>query len=268
MEPQARVYRCPECGGPNDEAQRHCEFCRSPIATLRCAHCFHLNVSDAEHCSGCGEILGLMPLELPSALDCPECNVNLTAFDGAPGHLYDCPQCAGQFIEHHLLYNLIERRRRFADPRPLTRADPSGREVRYMPCPACREIMNRRNFGGQSGIIVDYCARHGVWFQPGEFPKVLSFVAAGGLAEGRRLRLGLPKPRSAEQEKDIARKIAYAIDREPHPLAVQSSARSPAATVSGTAPSTVDSILEVATGVTESTLDLLEVLGNFLLDRD
>jgi len=48
--------------------------------------------------------------------------------------------------------------------------------------------MHRRNFGRSSGVIVDVCAVHGLWFDRGELPRVLAFVAGGGLerAEARR----------------------------------------------------------------------------------
>jgi hypothetical protein len=45
--------------------------------------------------------------------------------------------------------------------------------------------MNRRNFGGSSGVIVDVCSSHGLWFDLGELPRVLSFVEAGGLARAK-----------------------------------------------------------------------------------
>src|SRR5690606_38130647 len=102
-----------ECGGPTHEHTRLCEFCRAPVATLRCAHCFQMNVPDNDYCAGCGHGLGLEPVELPSELNCPECNAAFSSFDGSPGLLHDCRVCGGQFVEHHLLQELLERRRRF-----------------------------------------------------------------------------------------------------------------------------------------------------------
>ncbi len=58
--------------------------------------------------------------------------------------------------------------------------------VRYRSCPSCGQVMNRKNFGRRSGVIVDVCTTHGVWFDPGELTAVLEFVASGGLAESRR----------------------------------------------------------------------------------
>ena len=45
--------------------------------------------------------------------------------------------------------------------------------------------MHRRNFGGTSGIIVDVCALHGIWFEAGELEAVLAFVRQGGLEAAR-----------------------------------------------------------------------------------
>jgi Zn-finger nucleic acid-binding protein len=47
-------------------------------------------------------------------------------------------------------------------------------------------MMNRKNFGAGSGVVVDVCAKHGTWFDPGELPRVLAFVESGGLAKVRR----------------------------------------------------------------------------------
>ncbi len=46
-------------------------------------------------------------------------------------------------------------------------------------------MMNRKNFGASSGVIVDVCAKHGTWFDAGELPRVLAFVESGGLARAR-----------------------------------------------------------------------------------
>lgn len=249
MNAPARVYRCDECGGPNPEAARLCEFCRCPIATLRCAHCFHMSPPDNEHCSACGEVLGLLPAELPSTLACPECSAPLSAFDGNPGQLHDCNQCGGQFVEHEVLCNLVERRRRYVDghaPGPLR---PLDRPVRYLPCPACSDLMNRRNYGGTSGIIVDYCAAHGVWFHAAELPRLLGYVARGGLADGRRIRLGLPQPRTEAERARTATLVARSISESPP------------------APATpTERAGEVARGVAQGALDLLEAIGSFVLD--
>jgi Zn-finger nucleic acid-binding protein len=45
--------------------------------------------------------------------------------------------------------------------------------------------MNRQAFGRISGVVVDVCREHGVWFDPGELGEVLAFVERGGLTRAR-----------------------------------------------------------------------------------
>jgi Zn-finger nucleic acid-binding protein len=62
-------------------------------------------------------------------------------------------------------------------------------EVHYIPCPVCSGIMNRSAFGRVSGVVVDVCRKHGVWFDAGELFEVVRFVVSGGLARAREREL-------------------------------------------------------------------------------
>lgn len=162
-----------------------------------------MNVPDSVHCSGCGAALGLSPLGAPGDLACPDCKITLEVFEGQSGKLRDCHQCGGQFVDHALLQELIERRETYgaAVPRRAKKWNPLLGPIRYLPCPACRELMARKNFGGESGVIIDVCPPHGVWFDTGELPRILAFVESGGLARARRRELEeVRKVRSARQE--------------------------------------------------------------------
>jgi Zn-finger nucleic acid-binding protein len=57
--------------------------------------------------------------------------------------------------------------------------------VNYVPCPRCKQLMNRSNFARSSGVIVDLCKEHGVWFDAGELPKIIEFIDGGGLTRAR-----------------------------------------------------------------------------------
>jgi hypothetical protein len=59
--------------------------------------------------------------------------------------------------------------------------------------------MHRRNFGGLSGVIVDICTLHGIWFDAGELPSVLAFVEGGGLERSRL--------REREAERAVAQRV-------------------------------------------------------------
>ena len=64
----ARSYECPACGGLVREAARVCNYCQTPIATIRCSNCLTMNVPEAQHCMSCGAELGLEPINVEQAL--------------------------------------------------------------------------------------------------------------------------------------------------------------------------------------------------------
>lgn len=167
-----------------------------------------MNIPSAEHCSGCGYPLGLEPIGKADDLTCPSCEEPLEVFRGGAGRLWDCGLCGGQFVQHVLLRELIRRRELCgaAVPRHPRRHNPLSQPVAYIPCPACQELMHRRNFGGSSGIIVDECRLHGVWFDPGELPAVLAFVENGGLARARHRELEMLARRPTPQSTEIAKR--------------------------------------------------------------
>lgn len=46
--------------------------------------------------------------------------------------------------------------------------------------------MTRRNYARRSGVIIDFCAQHGVWFDADELARILEWVRLGHLAEVRK----------------------------------------------------------------------------------
>jgi Zn-finger nucleic acid-binding protein len=196
---EARVYQCPVCGAFARDGERTCRHCSSLLATLRCGQCFELNFPDDLHCRGCGQELGLLPHAEGSEQACPDCKLPLQAFKAGTGELYACERCGGQLVTDGLLRSLVEQRETLGSALPAgadtLRGNPLKDPVRYRPCPSCGLLMNRKNFGGTSGIVVDVCAPHGTFFDAGELPRVLEFVRRGGLAKARAvLRSSLPGP--------------------------------------------------------------------------
>src|SRR5688500_14858016 len=49
--------------------------------------------------------------------------------------------------------------------------------------------MHRVNFASQSGVIIDMCKDHGVWFEREELRKIIEFIRAGGMTEARENQL-------------------------------------------------------------------------------
>src|SRR5450432_1355442 len=188
--PEAPTFKCSVCGAPALAGDFSCRYCRAGIATLRCSRCFHMNMAEAQRCSGCGAELGLIIESEALDRQCSECHSPLEAMKEPAGTLLACRRCGGQFVEHALLRSLLEQYETtglaFPDA-PYHKPAPKAAALRvhYRPCAVCQSMMNRKNFGGSSGVVVDVCAKHGTWFDAGELPQVLEFVKSGGLVRER-----------------------------------------------------------------------------------
>jgi Zn-finger nucleic acid-binding protein len=55
----------------------------------------------------------------------------------------------------------------------------------YIPCPVCGTLMNRMNFAGCSGVLIDWCKIHGTWFDQKELQQIVQFIQAGGMKKAR-----------------------------------------------------------------------------------
>src|SRR6266704_3427907 len=59
------------------------------------------------------------------------------------------------------------------------------KNIRYVPCPVCHQLMNRVNFAHCSNVIVDVCAKHGTWFDKDELRCIVEFIRSGCLEQAR-----------------------------------------------------------------------------------
>jgi len=149
-----------------------------------------MNMAQAHRCSGCGAEFGLIVESEIGDSQCSDCHVPLEAMRETAGTLLACPKCGGQFVEHALLRSLLQQYETtgvaFPDA-PYHKPAPKAvvERVHYRPCCVCGQMMNRKNFGGSSGVIVDVCTKHGTWFDAGELPQVFAFVQSGGLVRER-----------------------------------------------------------------------------------
>jgi Zn-finger nucleic acid-binding protein len=110
----------------------------------------------------------------------------------------ECGRCAGFWLGHEPFRGLVERARREVLPDGTTPESPrqvaarfglpSGAAVPaggghvsfYRPCPMCGELMVRRNYAHHSGVVIDLCREHGLWFDADELARILAWVRAGG----------------------------------------------------------------------------------------
>lgn len=199
---RAEALSCPSCGGNVSFADKSCSYCEAELLLKACPRCFARVFHGAKHCNHCGAQVSA-PANVTeegraATRRCPACQDG-TELEGRLADdvlLDECPACHGVFIDAEALDQIIREREapsiqqvagvEASSAREIDRPPPKppGRAM-YIPCPDCENVMNRKNFGRSSGIIIDFCKSHGTWFDANELPHVIEFVMSGGLDEAR-----------------------------------------------------------------------------------
>lgn len=198
---QVEMLHCASCGGRLAAARTSCEYCAAEVRLgdrglgPACPECFAGTLAGARHCSTCG--VRLEPEAVLRALvdrPCPRCRSPLAECTGAEARYVECTSCGGLWLDEALFERLAREKDR--PVAPAVRGQPPMQppvqppraletSVRYLPCPVCGEVMNRRNFASASGVILDWCRGHGWWFDAQELERVTAFLERGGLERAR-----------------------------------------------------------------------------------
>ena len=208
---EARILHCAGCGGKLRESATRCDYCGGEITAAdrnlgpACPECFARLRAGARFCSECGiEIHPETLRTVRASSRCPRCDAELVLRD-APrqGHYTECTGCGGIWLDSESFERVIaakdvSARAGFLPPYAGGKEPaPSHASIQYVPCPVCGHLMNRKNFGG-SGIIIDWCKGHGLWFDALELEKVVAFAGSGGLDRQRRLEIERMKAQAAQ----------------------------------------------------------------------
>lgn len=220
---EAVVYRCSSCGAPADPKARECAFCRAAIHAVRCPWCFDWSDAGVEECPRCHAASAAPPAGA-KPLSCPTCRgkaLFTRVLDGA--YLSGCADCGGVWADAASFRRICENRETRSAYMGQGAAlaapgvsDPSKHEIRYRPCAQCGELMNRFNFAGCSGVVLDVCKPHGVWFDADELRAIVAFISGGGLdvARGKQIQeLELERERleRAQHDREGASPIGYRV---------------------------------------------------------
>jgi len=217
------VHRCAACGAALETDAATCGYCHAAIVRdpsrlgLVCPECFARTVEGGRHCVACG--IEIRPRQVGSAdesLPCPGCGTPLHGVGLEGAVIHECGACGGTWVPAADFDTIVERVAAAAAPRASDALAAPARptpvraieRVVYRRCPGCRQIMHRRNFGGSSGIVVDWCRAHGVWFDPDELHAVATFVRSGGLTALPSQETHRPKPTITTAEQGPASSIA------------------------------------------------------------
>lgn len=210
MKPSVLV--CPSCGAasetPASPDPRPCAYCKVMLHPTRCAWCFTWAFAESKACPGCEASAAPEP---GAPLSCPTCRQALDGRVLGGARLDGCARCGGVWTDPVSFKRVCDGHEERAAylgegsvlPRPGAH-DPSVQPVAYRPCASCGEMMNRVNFAGSSGVVVDVCKPHGTWFDAEELRRILAFIRAGGLdaareRERQRLELEARRLRQASE---------------------------------------------------------------------
>jgi Zn-finger nucleic acid-binding protein len=145
----------------------------------------------AAFCPSCGAARSRSEEAQPHTTRCPACRGSMHWVRVGDVDLLECASCDGTWIEADAFERLCAQREHQAavlqrKPTAVRPVVPSGGRVRYRPCPQCKKMMNRLNFGRLSGAIVDVCKGHGTFLDRGELHQVMQFILDGGLDRTRQ----------------------------------------------------------------------------------
>jgi Zn-finger nucleic acid-binding protein len=188
----AETLNCPMCGAAAASESTRCEHCGARLATVACPSCFGMMFLGQKFCPHCGAKADRRDpsAEAPTEL-CPRCKTNLEAVVVGASNVRECPKCEGIWTDTETLRQICADREKQAAVLGMPTHLPSNegveleKQIRYLPCPVCGDLMNRINFANFSNVIVDVCREHGTWFDRDELRRIVEFIRAGGMDQAR-----------------------------------------------------------------------------------
>lgn len=240
---EARLVRCASCGAVRGAGGSNCEFCGARYSSVdkgwgsMCPECYCRLPNDAQFCVECGVKISPQKLDaIRSDLLCPRCQCTMQDRAIEKISMTECGGCGGLWLGVDTFRILCEdkqtleiatvglARKKRRVHFELTEAE----EVKYVPCPVCKHLMNRRNFGRVSGVIIDTCRECGVWLDNQELNRIIQFIQAGGLEKGREAE------RRDREHAERMRKISVPSMKRGSPVAFSFGSTSSEITENGT----------------------------------
>jgi len=224
---QAQTLNCPNCGAAISSEAPQCQYCESKLATVACPACFGMLFIGSKHCPHCGAAAVAATATSLSVLKCPRCAVDMSSVMIGSSPVRECNQCEGLWLDT-VIFQLICADREHQSIVLGDALSTAGHhapvahdeQVRYIPCPHCKQLMNRINFANCSGVVVDVCKQHGTWFDRDELRQIVEFIRGGGMELSREKvthELELQKEKLRTEAATISYRsttITYSLDDE------------------------------------------------------
>ncbi len=214
---KVEALNCPNCGASVADKSVHCNHCNSRLKTMSCSSCFGTIFEGSKFCPLCGsKAVASNVIDEKNLGDCPRCKVKMQLIEVDEIKLSECERCEGIWSDVDTFEAICASREN--QSAILKKLDeilhhPKFERVQYVPCPNCKQLMNRSNFARVSGIVIDTCKEHGVWFDAEELPRIIGFIRKGGMEYSRQKEKANLE---AEREKLRAEKFKASVDRFKH----------------------------------------------------
>ena len=193
--------KCKSCGAQLETGNTTCKYCGNKNdIDLKGIHEFTVSKPETERV-------------------CPNCNKTLQTIDikSTKEHFYieQCESCFGLFFDPEelaaILNSTISNSIQIDYDRlgEISKNYKYNDNVVYKKCPVCRDLMNRKNFGTRSGVIIDTCKKDGIWLDGGELKRLMEWKKAGGMllneerAEQKKVHDEKMERRRSEQRKSF-----------------------------------------------------------------
>src|SRR5258708_6828597 len=151
----AEALNCPSCGAAVASDHIQCEFCKARLKTMACPSCFELMFVGSQFCGHCGaKAVQATINEASNPGDCPRCRLRLGFLQIGETSLRECSKCGGLWADVYTFEGICADREKQSavlgtmGKRELS-AEPLAK-ISYVPCPDCKQLMNRSNFGHAS----------------------------------------------------------------------------------------------------------------------
>ena len=208
---RSSVVRCSSCGGAREKGGNSCHYCGADFTLHErdlntvCPSCFARVSDKAKFCSHCAAVLSAESIAGEDThLVCPVCPSDEKLLSRRLGRekisVLECQKCTGLWLGTESFRQLKQRVARGAvnfsgalarKPAPQKLKKQQGPLYRY--CIRCSKMMARKQYAPGSGIIIDFCREHGIWFDSEELHHVLDWISKGG-------RPTDPVPKASEQQ--------------------------------------------------------------------
>jgi Zn-finger nucleic acid-binding protein len=189
------MSNCKNCGAPMPPDSLVCPYCKTRFdVDLKGVHRYTVEQPESERiCPRCNKPLQTIDLKIGEKFLIERCPLCLGLFFD-PGEL---EVVLGQSVSHvyEIDYNRLQELTQLKRHQDYS--------VTYIKCPVCQKLMNRINYGAQSGVIVDKCRYHGIWLDGGELKQLLEWTKAGGQIHNERKQLEMERLKLKEERENL-----------------------------------------------------------------